>query len=216
MDYREHDFEDLQLLHLATPFDFSTVELMTGFDREHVMSSILNYENISCEHGLLGYIDVSDVLADVFENFIMMDGQSRTDINGSNFYPPDYMTELYLMTDAQEIDIDEDAHEDIGGFSQYLTKLYTILTIGILFPMDQEQREFWAGAVARIHDIDEHVHPDDVVRFVGDNVVFQCFVPKEVDEDEPNGIHSDIISRVLQQLSDNAPRHRPLPSNFAA
>lgn len=221
MEYREYNDDELQLLHLATFFDFQTVELMTGFDRETIMELMLDYENIACKHGLLGYIEVSDVLADTFENFISCNKLQRINIHDYRFHSPDYLQDLYMMLEGNEDD--DTTEEELNNrsdaafdFSNYLMKLYTVFTIGIIFPMDQEQREFWSGAVARNHDLDFNVHPDDIIRFVDDTIIFKCFIPRELDKENPNDIHRDILSRVVRKLSNNVFRDRQSPSDFAA
>lgn len=208
MEYCEYDEKDLQLVILAYSFDFHSVESHMGFDRAYVMQMFEDFDNIADDLNLMGFYDISDVLIDAFSGYMGCVNHRMEDYARNRIVTTDYFATLWDMT-GDEPNVTGD---DVSEFANYLLRLYNIITIGLLFNLDEGQVHFLRSHVARHHDI-AHDDPgliDGMIEFIGDNITFNCYVPlyvpspeEDSDYDEAGaGVHSNLINRVLQRLHD--------------
>ncbi len=204
MSFGRNNSDDCQLTSLAYFFDFAAVESVTGFDKQEVMAFINGYETKMDNLGMLGYVDITYILAEAVTNTIISGDMSEPRISMAT----DYYSLIYdILSNEENIDNLDDI---VCQASQLCYHIHNFFVVGFTAHLNYEEREY-LSSVLYSNNIHDYIDIDDTcITLTDDVIIFIAAIPRELDEDEDyiQQIHSDIIARVNRNLSRSTQRSR--------
>lgn len=204
MSFGRNNSDDCQLTSLAYFFDFAAVESVTGFDKQEVMAFINGYETKMDNLGMLGYVDITYILAEAVTNTIISGDMSEPRISMAT----DYYSLIYdILSNEENIDNLDDL---VCQASQLCYHIHNFFVVGFTAHLNYEEREY-LSSVLYSNNIHDYIDIDSSCITVSDDVIiFIAAIPRELDEDEDyvQQIHSNLLARVNRNLSRSTQRSR--------
>ena len=204
MSFGRNNSDDCQLTSLAYFFDFAAVESVTGFDKQEVMAYINGYETKMDNLGMLGYVDITYILAEAVTNTIISGDMSEPRISMAT----DYYSLIYdILSNEENIDNLDDL---VCQASQLCYHIHNFFVVGFTAHLNYEEREY-LSSVLYSNNIHDYIDIDGSCITVSDDVIiFIAAIPRELDEDEDyvQQIHSNLLARVNRNLSRSTQRSR--------
>ena len=204
MSFGRNNSDDCQITSLAYFFDFSAVESVTGFDKQEVMALINGYETKMDNLGMLGYVDITYIMAEAVTNTIISGDMSEPRISMAT----DYYSLIYdILSNEENIDNLDDL---VCQASQLCYHIHNFFVVGFTAHLNYEEREY-LSSVLYSNNIHDYIDIDDSCITVSDDVIiFIAAIPRELDEDEDyvQQIHSNLLARVNRNLSRSTQRSR--------
>ena len=204
MSFGRNNSDDCQLTALAYFFDFAAVESVTGFDKQEVMAFINGYETKMDDLGILGYVDITYIMAEAVTNTIITGDMSAPRISMAT----DYYSLFYdILSNEENIDSLDDL---VCQASQLCYRVHNFFVIGFTTHLNYEEREY-LSSILYSNNIHDYVDIDDSCITVSDDVIiFIAAIPRELDEIEDyiQQIHSNLLARVNRNLSRSTQRSR--------
>lgn len=204
MSFGRNNSDDCQLTSLAYFFDFAAVESVTGFDKQEVMAFINGYETKMDNLGMLGYVDITYILAEAVTNTIISGDMSEPRISMAT----DYYSLIYdILSNEENIDNLDDI---VCQASQLCYHIHNFFVVGFTAHLNYEEREY-LSSVLYSNNIHDYIDIDGSCITVSDDVIiFIAAIPRELDEDEDyvQQIHSNLLARVNRNLSRSTQRSR--------
>ena len=202
MSYGRNNSDDCQLTALAYFFDFAAVESVTGFDKQEVMASINGYETKMDDLGILGYVDITYIMAEAVTNTIITGDMSVPRISMAT----DYYSLFYdILSNEENIDSLDDL---VCQASQLCYHIHNFFVIGFTTHLNYEEREY-LSSILYSNNIHDYVDIDDSCITVSDDVIiFIAAIPRELDEDEDalQQLHANLVARINRNLSRSSQR----------
>ena len=202
MSYGRNNSDDCQLTALAYFFDFAAVESVTGFDKQEVMAFINGYETKMDDLGILGYVDITYIMAEAVTNTIITGDMSAPRISMAT----DYYSLFYdILSNEENIDSLDDL---VRQASQLCYHIHNFFVIGFTTHLNYEEREY-LSSILYSNNIHDYVDIDDSCITVSDDVIiFIAAIPRELDEDEDalQQLHANLIARINRNLSRSSQR----------
>lgn len=204
MSFGRNNSDDCQIISLAYFFDFAAVESVTGFDKQEVMAFINGFETKMDDLGILGYVDITYILADAVTSTIISGDVSSQQINMAS----DYYTLFYdILSNEENIDSLDDL---VCQASQLCYYIHNLFVIGFTAHLNYEELDY-LSTVLYSNDIHDYIGIDDPCITVSDDaIIFIAAIPRELDEDKDyvQQIHSNLLARVNRNLSRSTQRSR--------
>lgn len=204
MSFGRNNSDDCQLTSLAYFFDFAAVESVTGFDKQEVMAFINGYETKMDNLGMLGYVDITYIMAEAVTNTIISGDMSEPRISMAT----DYYSLIYdILSNEENIDNLDDL---VCQASQLCYHIHNFFVVGFTAHLNYEEREY-LSSVLYSNNIHDYIDIDGSCITVSDDVIiFIAAIPRELDEDEDyvQQIHSNLLARVNRNLSRSTQRSR--------
>lgn len=204
MSFGRNNSDDCQLTSLAYFFDFAAVESVTGFDKQEVMAYINGYETKMDNLGMLGYVDITYIMAEAVTNTIISGDMSEPRISMAT----DYYSLIYdILSNEENIDNLDDL---VCQASQLCYHIHNFFVVGFTAHLNYEEREY-LSSVLYSNNIHDYIDIDGSCITVSDDVIiFIAAIPRELDEDEDyvQQIHSNLLARVNRNLSRSTQRSR--------
>ena len=202
MSFGRNNSDDCQLTALAYFFDFAAVESVTGFDKQEVMAFINGYETKMDDLGILGYVDITYIMAEAVTNTIITGDMSSPRISMAT----DYYSLFYdILSNEENIDSLDDL---VRQASQLCYHIHNFFVIGFTTHLNYEEREY-LSSILYINNIHDYVDIDDSCITVSDDVIiFIAAIPRELDEDEDalQQLHANLVARINRNLSRSSQR----------
>ena len=203
MSFGRNNSDDCQITSLAYFFDFSAVESVTGFDKQEVMALINGYEKKMDEIGLLGYIDVSFILAEALVNTV---------VEVKENHKKDYVYVDYFSIISDMIGDDQEHFENLddtlmAGY-RLCHRLHNFLVIGFTSQLEYEERAYLTSVLFNTEIHTYTLANEPTVAVTEDAIVFLATIPRELDEDEDalQQLHANLVARINRNLSRSSQR----------
>lgn len=203
MSFGRNNSDDCQITSLAYFFDFAAVESVTGFDKQEVMAAINSYEKKMDEIGLLGYIDISFVMAEAIVNTV-------TEIREDS--KRDFVHIDYYATIGDMIGEDEEHFENLddtlmAGY-RLCHKVHNFLVIGFTAHLGYVDRSYLASVLFNTDIHSYALNNEPTITVTDDAIVFLAAIPRELDEDEDaiQQLHTNLLARIDRNLPSSTRR----------
>lgn len=168
------------------------------------MAFINGYETKMDNLGMLGYVDITYILAEAVTNTIISGDMSEPRISMAT----DYYSLIYdILSNEENIDNLDDI---VCQASQLCYHIHNFFVVGFTAHLNYEEREY-LSSVLYSNNIHDYIDIDGSCITVSDDVIiFIAAIPRELDEDEDyvQQIHSNLLARVNRNLSRSTQRSR--------
>lgn len=203
MSFGRNNSDDCQITSLAYFFDFAAVESVTGFDKQEVMALINGYEKKMDEIGILGYIDISFVMAESLVNTVT---EVRENSNRDYVYVDYYAIISDMIGEDQEHF--ENLDETLMAGYRLCHRLHNFLVIGFTSQLGYDERSYLASVLFTTEIHAYSLTNEPTVTVTDDAIVFMATIPRELDEDEDvlQQLHVNLIARINRNLSRSSQR----------
>ena len=202
MSFGRNNSDDCQLTSLAYFFDFAAVESVTGFDKQEVMAYINGYETKMDNLGMLGYVDITYIMAEAVTNTIISGDMSEPRISMAT----DYYSLIYdILSNEENIDNLDDL---VCQASQLCYHIHNFFVVGFTAHLNYEELEY-LSSVLYSNNIHDYIDIDGSCITVSDDVIiFIAAIPRELDEDEDalQQLHANLVARINRNLSRSSQR----------